>query len=93
MLKSIAQAAGFKVGLIGTIAVMIGEQTIPSDMTTPDPIELQRLLRQMADAGVDLVAMEASAHALALRKLEGIRFAAAAFTNLTQDHLCLLYTS
>ena len=87
MLKSIAQAAGFKVGLIGTIAVMIGEQTIPSDMTTPDPIELQRLLRQMADAGVDLVAMEASAHALYLRKLEGIRFAAAAFTNLTQDHL------
>ena len=84
--KAILETAGYKVGLIGTVCSMIGETQIPANLTTPDPIDFQSLLRRMADAGVDYVVMEVSAHALALRKLNGIRFDVAAFTNLSQDH-------
>ncbi len=86
LVKSILEKAGYKTGLIGTVGSMIGETQIPTNLTTPDPIDFQSLLRQMADAGVDFVVMEVSAHALALRKLSGVRFEAAAFTNLSQDH-------
>ncbi|MEA4899391.1 UDP-N-acetylmuramoyl-L-alanyl-D-glutamate--2,6-diaminopimelate ligase [Bacillota bacterium Meth-B3] len=85
--KSILEAAGHKVGLIGTVCSMIGEEEIPANLTTPDPVEFQSLLKRMADAGVTYVVMEVSAHALALRKLEGIFFEVAGFTNLSQDHL------
>lgn len=85
--KSILEAAGHRVGLIGTVCSMIGDEEIPANLTTPDPIDFQSLLRRMADAGTDYVVMEVSAHALALRKLEGMRFEVAGFTNLSQDHL------
>ncbi len=84
--KSILETAGYKVGLIGTVCSMIGDTQIPSKLTTPDHIDFQKLLRQMADAGVDYVVMEVSAHAMALKRLVGVKFAAAAFTNLSQDH-------
>ncbi len=84
--KSILETAGYKVGLIGTVCSMIGDTQIPSKLTTPDHIDFQKLLRQMADAGVDYVVMEVSAHAMALSRLVGVKFAAAAFTNLSQDH-------
>lgn len=84
--KAILETAGYKVGLIGTVCSMIGDTQIPANLTTPDPIDFQSLLRRMADAGVEYVVMEVSAHALALRKLCGIRFDVAAFTNLSQDH-------
>ena len=87
LLKSILEEAGKKVGLIGTVCSMIGETQIPANLTTPDPIDFQSLLRRMADAGVDYVVMEVSAHALALNKLDGIVYDAAAFTNLSHDHL------
>lgn len=87
LIKSILQQAGHKVGLIGTIMTMIGDKRLPADLTTPDPIELQKLLRQMADEGVDVVTMEVSAHALALHKLDGMIYDAVAFTNLSHDHL------
>ena len=87
LIKSILQQAGYKVGLIGTIMTMIGDKRLPADLTTPDPIELQKLLRQMADEGVDVVTMEVSAHALALHKLDGMIYDAVAFTNLSHDHL------
>lgn len=87
LIKSILQKAGYKVGLIGTIMTMIGDKRLPSELTTPDPIELERLLKEMADEGVDIVTMEVSAHALALHKLDGIVYDAAAFTNLSHDHL------
>ncbi len=87
LVKSILESAGHKVGMIGTICSMIGSEEIPSNLTTPDPIDFHSLLRQMADAGVEYVVMEVSAHALALRKMEGIVFEVAAFTNLSQDHL------
>lgn len=87
--KAILESAGHKVGLIGGVCSMIGATRIPAELTTPDHIDFQRLLRQMADAGVEYVVMEVSAHAMALRRLVGVRFAAAAFTNLSQDHFDL----
>ena len=87
LIKAICEAAGYACGLIGTTGNMIGKETLKSELTTPDPIEMQRVLRRMVDAGVQVVSMEVSAHALALRKLEGMQFEAAVYTNLSQDHL------
>ena len=88
LIKSILEKkAGAKVGLIGTIQNMIGDQVIPTERTTPESFELQRLFRQMADAGCTHVVMEVSSHALALDRVYDIPFAVAVFTNLTQDHL------
>ena len=85
--RILEQKAGAKVGLIGTIHNMIGQETLPTERTTPESCELQRLLRRMADAGCTHVVMEVSSHALMLERVRGLRFAAALFTNLTQDHL------
>lgn len=87
LLKSICEQAGMKCGLIGTTGNMIGARMLDSKLTTPDPIELYDTLRTMADEGVQVVCMEVSAHALALRKLVGMSFEAAAYTNLSLDHL------
>ena len=87
MLKSIIEAAGLTCGIIGTTGCIAGNTKLPSHLTTPDPIEMFEILRIMADAGVQIVCMEVSAHALYLRKLSGIVFEAAAYTNLSQDHL------
>lgn len=75
------------VGLIGTIHNRIGDQVLPVERTTPESSDLQELLHRMADEGVQRVAMEVSSHALSLYRVEGCRFRAALFTNLTQDHL------
>lgn len=74
-------------GIIGTTGCIAGKTKLPSHLTTPDPIEMFEILRIMADAGVEVVCMEVSAHALYLRKLVGVVFEAAAYTNLSQDHL------
>lgn len=87
LVKSILEAAGKKVGLFGTVCTMIGDEAISSKLTTPDPLETQGMLRRMADAGVEYVIMEVSAHALAMHRLAGIRFEVGAFTNFSQDHL------
>ncbi len=87
LIKAILEHAGFKCGLIGTTGNMIGKDYISSSLTTPDPIELQGTLRLMADSGVQMVCMEVSAHALAMYRLEGVRFYAGCYTNLSQDHL------
>lgn len=88
LLKEVLErAAGARVGLIGTNQNMIGPAVLPASRTTPESWEVQRLLRQMADSGCTHVVMEVSSHALVLRRVEGIRFAAGIFTNLTQDHL------
>ena len=87
MLKSVIEAAGFSCGIIGTTGCIAGNTKLPSQLTTPDPIEMFQILRIMADAGVQIVCMEVSAHALYLRKLMGIVFEAAAYTNFSQDHL------
>ncbi len=87
LLKSILERAGYKTGLIGTTGNMIGEEKIPSNLTTPDPIDLHRCFRQMRDAGVEAVSMEVSAHAIDMHRLDGLTFEAACYTNLSQDHL------
>ena len=76
-----------KVGLIGTIQNMIGDEIIPTERTTPESWEVQKLFAQMRDAGCTHVVMEASSHALYLNRLEGVHFQVGAFTNLTEDHL------
>ena len=76
-----------KVGLIGTNANMIGDEVLPTERTTPESYELQKLFREMADAGCTHVVMEVSSHSLVLDRVAGIRFALGIFTNLTQDHL------
>jgi len=85
--KAILEAAGAKVGLIGTVAYLIGEERIPAVHTTPGAVELQGLFRKMVDAGRDAAVMEVSSHALALDRTAGCLFGTAVFTNLTQDHL------
>ena len=87
LLKSILETAGVPCGIIGTTGCIAGSTKLPTKLTTPDPIEMFSILAIMANAGVEVVCMEVSAHALALRKLEGVTFEAAAYTNLSQDHL------
>ena len=78
---------GAKVGLIGTIQNMIGTEVLHTERTTPESYELQKLFREMADAGCQYVVMEVSSHSLALDRVAGVHFNVAVFTNLTQDHL------
>ena len=88
LLKSVLeQVTGSAVGLIGTIQNMIGPEILPTERTTPESFDLQELLARMASAGCRYVVMEVSSHALALDRVGGMRFQAAAFTNLTEDHL------
>ena len=87
MIKSILEKAGKKVGLIGTIANIVGDKVVESSRTTPESIDLQRLFREMADEKVDVVVMEVSSHSLELKRVAGVTFDFAVFTNLTQDHL------
>jgi UDP-N-acetylmuramoyl-L-alanyl-D-glutamate--2,6-diaminopimelate ligase len=81
------QAAGEVSGLIGTVATMIGDEAIPTGFTTPEAPDLQALIAVMAERGASSVVMEVSSHALELGRVDGIQFAIAAFTNLSQDHL------
>ena len=86
------QALGAKVGLIGTNQNMIGGEVIPTERTTPESFELQRLFAQMRDAGCTHVVMEVSSHALYLDRVYGVPYAVGLFTNLTQDHLDFHHT-
>ena len=93
LLKTVLEKTlGAKVGLIGTIQNMIGDTVIHTERTTPESFELQKLFRQMSDAGCTHVVMEVSSHALALDRVYGIRFAVGIFTNLSQDHLDFHHT-
>ena len=77
LMKAILEKAGFKTGLIGTTGNLIGDRSLPSNMTTPDPVDLHRCLRQMVDEGVEAVSMEVSAHAVDMHRVDGITFEAA----------------
>lgn len=87
LIKQILENVGKKVGLIGTVQNMIGEEIYPAKYTTPDPYELQKLFSQMVKADCEYCVMEVSSQALAQERVNGLRFAVGAFTNLTQDHL------
>ena len=78
---------GVKVGLVGSVVNMIGDEEFHAEHTTPESNDLQRLFRSMADAGCAYCVMEVSSHSLALHRVAGTGFAAGLFTNLTQDHL------
>jgi len=86
MIESIFDAAGGPVGLVGTIEYRAGDERLMADRTTPDAVVLQQWFAKMVDAGVRNAVMEVSSHALALKRTYGIHFAAAVFTNLSQDH-------
>lgn len=87
LIKQILSAAGYHVGLMGTIQNEIGDLILPAKYTTPDPYQLHSMLARMEQAGCAYVVMEVSSHALAQDRVYGLHFAAAVFTNLTQDHL------
>ncbi len=78
---------GYKCGLLSTVCNYIVDQKVPADHTTPDPIELNELLGRMADAGCEYAFMECSSHAIAQKRISGLKFAGGIFTNLTRDHL------
>lgn len=92
LVKAICEHAGFKCGSIGTTGSMIGQEHLASGLTTPDPIELQAMLRCMVDAGVQIVCMEVSAHAIDQLRLDGMVFEVGCYTNLSQDHLDYFHT-
>lgn len=88
MIRDILSAAGYKTGMIGTLGAYIGrERLCATANTTPEPITLHRILRQMADAGCAYVVLEASSQAMKLRRLHGLTFAAGVFLNLSPDHI------
>jgi len=87
LLKHICDNAGLRSGLIGTVRYEIGERVLPAIRTTPESLDLQELLSQMADAGCKAAMMEVSSHALVQERTRGLEWDVAVFTNLTQDHL------
>jgi UDP-N-acetylmuramoyl-L-alanyl-D-glutamate--2,6-diaminopimelate ligase len=87
VIQSIFEAAGIRCGLMGTVTYRIGDRELAATRTTPEAPEVQDFMRQMVDAGCGACVMEVSSHALAMRRVDGIRFAAGVFTNLTRDHL------
>lgn len=87
LLESALLAAGHRPGVIGTIDYRYAENSYPNPVTTPESLDVQRILAEMRDAGATHVVMEASSHGLALERLTGCRFDVGIFTNLTQDHL------
>ena len=87
LIKHICEKAGLHCGLIGTVRYEIGERVLPAIRTTPESLDLQELLAQIANAGCRAAAMEVSSHALAQERTRGLEWDVAVFTNLTQDHL------
>ena len=87
LVSSILEAAGVKTGLMGTVVHRTGTREFAATRTTPEAPELQEMMREMVDSGCGACAMEVSSHALSLRRVDGITFNGAVFTNLTRDHL------
>lgn len=87
IIYEILRKSGKKVGLIGTNGVLIGDIVLPTNMTTPDPIELHYIFSQMYAFGVEYVVMEVSAHAIYYQKIAGINFDIGVFTNVSPEHL------
>ncbi len=87
MIKTILEAEGKKVGLIGTIANYIGKEALETERTTPESLELQKLFSEMVAKGCEYCVMEVSSHSLDLDRVYGVEFEVGIFTNLTRDHL------
>ena len=87
LLYNMFRKFGHKCGLLSTVCNYIEGEAVPADHTTPDPIELNKLLHQMVEAGCEYAFMECSSHAIAQKRIGGLSFAGGIFTNLTRDHL------
>lgn len=87
LIKSILENAGYKVGLIGTIETIIGDEHIPSKNTTPESYVLQETFRKMADNGIEVCVMEASSQGFLMKRTLGTEFEIGIFTNLEPDHI------
>ena len=87
LLYNMFREMGHKCGLLSTVCNYIEDEAIPADHTTPDPIELNMLLARMVEAGCEYAFMECSSHAIAQKRIGGLKFAGGIFTNLTRDHL------
>lgn len=87
LLYEMARLEGYKAGLLSTVCNYVDGRAIPTTHTTPDPLTLNELLAEMVDAGCDYAFMEVSSHAAHQRRIAGLRFAGAVFSNLTRDHL------
>lgn len=87
ILKNILQSAGYKTGLVGTIANYIGDVKVDSKLTTPESNDLNRFFYDMIEAGCSHATMEVSSHSLVLNRVYGLDFSAAIFSNITSDHL------
>ncbi|MDO4757764.1 MAG: UDP-N-acetylmuramoyl-L-alanyl-D-glutamate--2,6-diaminopimelate ligase [Rikenellaceae bacterium] len=87
LLYDLVRRMGYRAGLISTVVYKVDEREIPSTHTTPDVIRLNRMMREMVDAGCDYCFMECSSHAIVQKRIFGLHFTGAMFTNLTHDHL------
>lgn len=87
LIKKILDKSDIPCGVIGTIGTYYGSEFIEPSLTTPDPLELNAILKKMYDSGVKVVVMEVSAHAIHYQKIKGLKFYSAVFTNFSQDHL------
>lgn len=87
MVRQILERAGIKTGLIGTVHYEVGDRIIPANRTTPESLELHQTMAQMLRAGCQACVMEVSSHALDQKRVFGVEFDVAIFTNLTQDHI------
>ncbi len=87
MVKSVLEEAGYRVGLVGTIEIVIGDEHIPASNTTPESYDLQEYFARMADAGLEVVVMEVSSQGLMLDRVAGFTFDYGVFTNLEPDHI------
>ncbi|TSJ42863.1 UDP-N-acetylmuramoyl-L-alanyl-D-glutamate--2,6-diaminopimelate ligase [Mucilaginibacter corticis] len=87
LLYQLFRDMGYKCGLLSTVENQVNGKVIPSTHTTPDPVELNKLLDEMVNQGCDYCFMEVSSHAVAQHRIEGLRFAGGIFSNLTHDHL------
>ena len=87
LLYETMQLLGHKAGLLSTVCNIIDKKTIPATQTTPDPLSLNKMLREMVDAGCEYAFMEVSSHSVAQKRIGGLKFAGGIFTNLTRDHL------
>jgi len=87
MLRSIIETAGHRCGLLGTICYDTGRRVLPASITTPESVDVQEFLAEMVAEGIEYAAVEVSSHALCMRRVDFVRFAAAVFTNLSEEHM------
>jgi len=87
LIDAVLKRAGMKTGVVGTLGYRVGDRFVPGDRTSPESLDLARLMASMVEEGVEAVTMEISSHALALSRTAGVKLDTATFTNLSRDHL------